>query len=258
MASSDLMTSERQEKIAQLVEKQGRLTVAQICNLFDVSEATVRRDLALLASQNLIRRIHGGAVKRQAVATTEIPIIQRQTNQSESKQRIGQAAADLVKDGETLLLIGGSTGLAVAQRLDAHENLTIVTDSLLVASELLEHDKHTIIMLGGTINPHEYAVRGTFSRIMLQQLQVDKVIIGTKAISADWLSEETPEEAELWRAYMSIAHHVILVTDNSKFQQSALVHAVALEDIHTLITNEGLPDDLAVKIREKGVYLILV
>lgn len=258
MAYSDLMTTERQEKVAELVEKHGSITVAQICDLFDVSEATARRDLATLAAQNMVRRVHGGAVRRQSVATSESPIIQRQQENADVKKRIAEAAANLINDGETLLLIGGSTGIAVAHELLYHNNLTIVTDSLIVASILIQNGQHTIIMLGGTINQAEHAVRGTLSRIVLQQLQVDKVILGTKGISADWgLSVETPEEAELWRAFISMAHHVIVVTDSSKFNQSALVQAFQINEIHTLVTDKSLPEHVSGQIREKGVFVIL-
>jgi len=108
--------------------------------------------------------------------------------------------ANLIKDGEILLLVGESTGIAVAHELLYHENLTNITDSLIVSSILLQHSKHTVIMLGRTVNPDDHAVCGTLSRIILKQLLVDKVILGTKAISVDCsLSVETPEEVEFWR-----------------------------------------------------------
>jgi DeoR family transcriptional regulator of aga operon len=95
--------------------------------------------------------------------------------------------------------------------------------------------------------------------MVLGQLQVDKVIIGTKGISVQrGLSAETPEEAELFRSYMSIGDHVIVITDSSKFEQSALVQVVALEAIHTLVTDTNLDADTAEQIRERGVYLMLV
>lgn len=258
MTNSDLMILERQAQIAQIVEEKGRLTVAEICDTFNVSEATARRDLAALAAQNLILRVHGGAMKRQVVATRETPIFQRQNENAEAKQRIGKAAAQLIDDGETLLVIGGTTGLAVARELTQHQQLTVVTDSLLIAAELLNQGQHKIIILGGTIDPDERAVRGTLSRIILGQLQVDRAIIGTKAISPQWgLSVETPEEAELWRSYIAIAHHVIVVTDSSKFRQSALVNVAPVESIHTLITDDALDDDIREQLQDKGVYVVV-
>ncbi len=114
MANTDLLGLERQERIATLLEQKGTLTIAEISTVFGVSEATVRRDLATLASQNMIRRVHGGAMRRHAVATSEAPILQRREERAEIKRRIGQATARLIQNGETVLLIGGSTGMAVA------------------------------------------------------------------------------------------------------------------------------------------------
>lgn len=259
MTHTDFLSLERQDHIVKLVTERGRLTVPELSQLFDVSDATIRRDLATLAAENRVQRVHGGVMRLQSVATREIPIVVRQKSHEAEKERIGQATAALIQDGETLLLSGGSTGLCVARQLHSHHDLTIVTDSLLVVQELLKQGQHKVIMLGGTIDPEEQAVRGTLSRTVLAQLQVDKVIIGTKGISVQrGLSAETPEEAELFRTYMSIGDHVIVITDSSKFEQSALVQVVALEAIHTLVTDTSLDAETAEQIRERGVYLMLV
>ncbi len=259
MTVSDLMTPERQEQIVTLVNEKKRLTVSELGQYFGVSETTIRRDLATLAANNLLRRVHGGAMWINPVATSETPILHRQGEHAAEKERIGAATVELVQNGETLLLAGGSTGLAVARHLRERNGLTVVTDSLLVANELLRQGQHTIIMLGGTIDPDEQAVRGTLSRMFLGQLQVDKVIMGTKALSVGrGLSAETPEEAELLRGYMTCGHHVIIVTDSSKFHQSALIQLTPLDAIHILVTDTALEDEIAEQIREMGVYLLTV
>ncbi len=259
MTHTDFLSLERQAHIVKLVAERGRLMVSELSEMFDVSDATIRRDLAALAAQNRVQRVHGGVMRLQTVATHENPIGLRQKTHIAEKERIGIATAALVQDGETLLLSGGSTGLCVARQLHGHHDLTVVTDSLLVVTELLGQGQHKVIMLGGTIDPEEQAVRGTLSRTVLAQLQVDKVIIGTKGISINrGLSAETPEEAELFRSYISIGDHVIVITDSSKFEQSALVQVVSLDAIHTLVTDTALDSETAEQIRERGIYLILV
>lgn len=259
MQNTDLMTLERQHRIVELVNERGSLTVPELSETFAVSEATIRRDLVALAERRLIQRVHGGAMRLGKVATSESPIVQRQTEQAEEKARIGAAAAQLVHNAETLLLLGGSTGLAVARELAQHHDLTIVTDSLLVANELLGQGSHRVILVGGSIDPDEQAVRGTLSRLILQQIHVDKVIIGAKAISvARGISAETPEEAELFRACTACADQIIVVTDSSKFQKSALAKVIALQDIHILVTDYGLDAEDRRAIQELGVHLILV
>lgn len=259
MSNSDLLGLERQEKITQLLEQRGRLTVAEITQAFEVSEATVRRDLSALAERSLIRRVHGGAMRAQQVATSEAPIIQRLEQHADIKQRIGQAAARLIQDGETILLMGGSTGTAVARELSTHTNLTLVTDSLIVANELIRQGIHKVILLGGVIDADEFAVRGTLSRLFLSELQVDKVILGTKAISPQrGLSAESPEEAELFRACIQAGHHVILVTDSTKFHQSALVRIADVDVIDTIVTDTGIPAEVVEALQERSILVEMV
>ncbi len=259
MNTTDLMTQERQDRIVERVSERGSLTVVELAEVFAVSEATIRRDLVALADRRLIQRVHGGAMRLGKVATSESPIVQRQLEHVEEKARIGQAAARLVRSGETLLLIGGSTGLAVARELSQHHEMTIVTDSLLVANELLEQRNHKVILAGGIIDPNEQAVRGTLSRLILQQIHVDKVIIGAKAISvARGISAETPEEAELFRACIACGDQVIVVTDSSKFQKSALSRVASIQDVHTLVTGRSLGRETAQQLEELGIHLVLV
>jgi DeoR family transcriptional regulator, aga operon transcriptional repressor len=259
MNNTDLMSLERQERIASMVNERGSLTVVELSQAFAVSEATIRRDLVALAERRLVQRVHGGAMRVGKVATSESPIVHRQLEHVEEKARIARATAQLIRTGDTLLLLGGSTGLAVARELTQHDDLTIVTDSLLIASELLQHKRHKVVMAGGTIDPDEQAVRGTLSRLILQQLHVDKVIIGAKAISVlRGISAETPEEAELFRACMACADQVIVVTDSSKFHRSALAKVVAIEDIHTLVTDQGIGQDDTQKLQDLGIHLVLV
>lgn len=255
---SDLMTPERQEQIVNLVNELGSVTVTELSERFCVSETTIRRDLITLSERNLVRRTHGGIMRIGTVATTESPIVLRQAEHAAEKERIGVAAAKLIQNGETLLLAGGSTGLAVAHHLDRHTNLTIITESLLVVQELLRQGHHRLIMLGGMIDPDEQAVRGTLARQMLEQLRVDKVIIGARAVSVKrGISAETPEEAEFLRTFLKCGEHVILVTDSSKFHLSALAQLAPLTAVQTLVTDTNLDESITQQIGELEIELLM-
>lgn len=259
MSYSDLMTPERQEQIVDLVNQEGSMTVAELSERFGVSETTIRRDLVALSASNLIRRTHGGALRLGTVATTESPIVQRRREHADEKARIGEATARLIRDGETLLLAGGSTALAVAEHLDQHNHLTIITESLLAVQELLRQGQHRLMILGGTIDPDEQAVRGTLARQMLEQLCVDKVIIGARAVSVSrGISAETPEEAEFLREFLKCGEQIILVTDSSKFHLSALARLAPLSVVNTLITDTHLDNDIALQIQELDIHLLTV
>jgi DeoR/GlpR family transcriptional regulator of sugar metabolism len=198
-------------------------------------------------------------MRRHAVATSEVPIMQRMEEQADIKQRIGEAAAGFIQNGETLLLMGGSTGTAVAHELGNHANLTVITDSLIVANELMRQGNHKVIMLGGNIDPDEFAVRGTLPRLFLSEFQVDKVILGVKAISAQrGLSTESAEEAELFRGCIQAGQYIILVTDSSKFNQSALVRIAPVDVLDALITDSRIDRETVEILQEHGVFVEIV
>ena len=137
----EISAPERQQRLLRFIEQQQRITVNQIVEHFDVSLATARRDLETLADQGKVQRVHGGAIAvRQA--PPEPPVMQRAAEQSSEKARIGQAAADLIGDGETIFLSSGTTVLEVARRLRGKRDLTVITNSLLVVNELADARRH--------------------------------------------------------------------------------------------------------------------
>ena len=138
---------ERRELLLEFVESHQRVTIPEICSEFLVSPATARRDLELLEQEGQLRRFHGGALALKS-APPEPPFAERSTVQADEKQRIGQAAAALVNEGETLFLGSGTTVLEVARNLRQHRNLTIVTNSLLVMNMLSPVQGLTMIGLG--------------------------------------------------------------------------------------------------------------
>ena len=145
-ALDSLSNYERQRELARLVERAGRLSVAQICEQFSISEATARRDLETLSEQGFIQRVHGGAILVRQAAPEE-PILSRSHEQENEKERIGRAAAALIQDGETVFLGSGTTVLQVAQHL-ATRNITVITNSLPVINLMSEKENIELIALG--------------------------------------------------------------------------------------------------------------
>src|SRR5512147_1732666 len=155
----DISAPERQQRLLRYIEQQQRITVNQVVAHFDVSLATARRDLEVLADQGKVQRVHGGAIAvRQALP--EPPVLQRASEQSSEKVRIGQAAADLIHDGETVFLSSGTTVLEVARQLHGKRALTVITNSLLVINELAHDHDITVINLGGILRHSEMSLIG--------------------------------------------------------------------------------------------------
>jgi DeoR/GlpR family transcriptional regulator of sugar metabolism len=248
---------DRQLQILQLVERQQRISVADICTTFDVSKATARRDLVTLASEGKVQRVHGGAIALTQ-APPEQPILQRQREQTDEKIRIGQVAAALVQDGETVFLGSGTTVLEVARTLRVRRNLTVLTNSLPVVNTLAGVEGITVICLGGMLRDSELSFIGHITEQALAEVRADKVFIGTRAISLEYgLTHEHLPETMTDRAILKAGKEIIVLADHTKFGLAATVRLAPLERIHTIVTDEQTPRDFADVVQKKGIRLVI-
>ena len=249
--------TDRQLQILQLVERHQRISVADICTTFNISTATARRDLDALAGEGKVQRVHGGAIAL-IQTQTEQPILQRQREQTDEKIRIGQAAAALVQDGETVFLGSGTTVLYVARSLRGRRDLTVLTNSLPVINTLAGIDGIRIICLGGMLRDSELSFIGHITELALGEVRADKVFIGTRAISLEYgLTHEYLPETMTDRAILKAGKEIIVLADHTKFGHAATVLLSPLERIHTIVTDEQVPQDFADIVQSKGIRLVI-
>lgn len=154
---------ERHNKIVEIVLEKGRITIPDICEMFDVSEMTARRDLNELDRRGLLRRIHGGAIANLG-RSYEPPFQIRATKNQEAKSAIGRKAAELIYDGDSIALDVGTTTLEIIHGLEGKRNLTIITNCLQIANLIvrtlsLETDAR-LILTGGIVRPRELSMIG--------------------------------------------------------------------------------------------------
>jgi DeoR/GlpR family transcriptional regulator of sugar metabolism len=255
--SDFIPTPERQHQILDLLTRQGRLSVAEIVEAFSISEATARRDLETLAADGKLRRVHGGAISLKQ-APPEPPIIQREAEQAEEKQRIGLAAADLIRDGETVFLGSGTTVLEVARNLKQRSRLTVITNSLPVLNTLSGLPNIDVIALGGMLRDSELSFIGHITEQALAEVRADKVIIGIHAISLEHgLTNDYMPETMTDRAILRAGREVILVADHSKVNTVSTVFLAPLSSIHCFVTNRATPADFISALQEQGISVIL-
>jgi DeoR/GlpR family transcriptional regulator of sugar metabolism len=185
--------------------------------------------------------------------------LQRASEQSSEKVRIGQAAADLIHDGETVFLSSGTTVLEVARRLQGKHNLTVITNSLLVVSELANANDITVISLGGILRHSEMSLIGHITELALSELRADKVILGIRAIDPDnGLTSGYVPETMTDRAILKIGREVIVVADHTKCGASATAFVAPITSVHTLITDAGTPKDFIAAVQAQGVKVMVV
>jgi DeoR/GlpR family transcriptional regulator of sugar metabolism len=254
----DLYLEERRQEILRQISQQGRISVSDMSRQFGVSEVTIRSDLQALADRNLIVRTHGGAVPATP-GLYNLSLASRRQQQVQEKSRIGKAGAALVKNGDAIFLDSSSTALTIAQRLKSHRHLTIITNGLAVAQEMLDAPGVTVVTLGGILRRDTASLIGTDGLQMLRKFNIQKGFFGAHGISfPEGLTDVSAEEAEVKRPLVAMCRQVIAVLDATKWGQIGLASFASLEQIHAVITDVHAPPDLVEKLRASGVEVTLV
>jgi len=248
---------ERQKQILSRLNRHGSLSVTEIVRQFSVSQATARRDLESLAASGKAQRVHGGAIAAEQ-APPELPILQRENQQSQDKRRIGRVAAALVAEGATVFLGSGTTVLEVARNLRKRQSLTVITNSLPVLNTLAGIRGITVICLGGMLRRTELSFIGHITEMALSEVHADRVIIGARAISLDQgLTNDYLPETMTDRAILKIAPEVVITADHSKVNRVSSALLAPLSQIHTLVTDRKTARDFVSALRKRDIRVLL-
>jgi DeoR family transcriptional regulator of aga operon len=253
-----LSGTERQNQIVELLLRKERLTVADICKTFSISEATARRDLDALDEQGLLQRVHGGAIPVRR-ATPEAPILERRQEQAEAKKRIGRGAAELVKDGETIFLGSGTTVLEVAKNLHERKDLTVITNSLPVVNMLVGLPNISMVVPGGLLRDSELSFIGHITEKALAEVRADTVIIGIRGLSLEaGMTNDYLPETLTDRAILSIGGKVVIVADHTKCGVISTAFVAPLTSLNTLVTDDKTDPDFITALEQQGIRIIQV
>jgi DeoR/GlpR family transcriptional regulator of sugar metabolism len=249
---------DRRARIVELVRQQGSARVSELAERFGVTPVTIRSDLAQLEREGALVRDHGGAVA-SAPASALIAFEQRTGMEREAKQRIGEAAASFVEPGDSILLDAGTTVVEMVRHLRQQTPLTIVTNALNVAAELRNLSGAEVWMLGGTLNYATFGTLGPLVEQSLRDLVVQKLFLAAESIDPVFgVTDSTLEIAQVKRAMAGAARQIFLLADSSKWRRSGFIKVLPFSAIHTLITDDGLPDQARRAVEQAGVRLLLV
>jgi len=254
-----MYAEERQQAIAALVIANGRASVTELAQAYDVTTETVRRDLAALDKAGVVRRVHGGAVPVRALHLVEAGVGERESTRAEHKDAIAQTAAELIPPGgATILLDAGTTTARIAAHLPADRELVVVTNSVPVAARIAAMPSVSLQLLGGRVRGITQAVVGEQALRVLDTLRVDMAFIGTNGISVrHGLSTPDNEEAAVKRAMVSSANYVVAVADSSKVGREDFVSFAPLTSVDTLITDAEIADTDRRELVEHGVEVVV-
>jgi DeoR family transcriptional regulator of aga operon len=249
--------ADRFSAIVQRLSTDGSVAVGTLAGELGVSAATVRRDLALMEDQRLLARTHGGAVAQGVLY--ELPLRYRSARHSEQKARIARAVASRVPDGAAIGMTGGTTTTEVARALADRERLTVVTNSLSIASELAVRPNLRLVVTGGVARAESYELVGPLAESALAALNLDLVVLGVDGIAVTaGFTTHHEVEAHTNRALIERARRVVVAADSSKVGQVAFARICDLDEVHELITDSSADRGQVEAIRAAGVVVTLV
>ncbi|MGP0580347.1 DeoR/GlpR family DNA-binding transcription regulator [Paenibacillus peoriae] len=252
-----MLVAERYEMIVQLVNEKGSIRVSELSELCKVTEETIRRDLDRLEQAGRLRRSHGGAVSVKN-EQPETPYAVREIMNAEEKRRIAEEAVKQIQPNDRILLDASTTAWYMASSLPDIP-LTILTNSIRVATELAGKEKIEVISTGGQLLQRSLSFVGPLAERSLETYYVDKLFFSSQGVHLDrGISESNELQARLKQKMVSIADRVILLADASKFGQQAFTHVVSLSQVSEIITDSRLSDPIRSQLAELDIPVTVV
>jgi DeoR/GlpR family transcriptional regulator of sugar metabolism len=255
--SRRLFRQERLNAIIRQLQEDGRVTVGGLSEDLGVSAVTIRADLAALERAGRLARTHGGAVPAP-LGDGALSFSVRQSERVEAKERIGAAAAELVGDGEAIVLDSSTTAWQVARHLLCRRDLTVLTTGLYVALELLRVPGIAVLMPGGPIWREAACFVGPWDGDLLREVNLRRGFFGGRGLTiAEGLTDPHQGEAELKRRLVATVHEVNVIVDASKLGKVSLAPSASMGEVHRVITDRDAPDAIVAALRERGVEVVL-
>jgi DeoR family transcriptional regulator, fructose operon transcriptional repressor len=253
-----MFAEKRRQQILERIHQTpaGAIQVIKLAQEFSVSGMTIRRDLELLQERGLLHRVHGGAIS-SVDAKSAASYTERRREFSRAKAQIGMIAAQLICDGDHIILDSGTTTLQIARNLFDHNDLTIVTNSLSIPAVLPESFNGHVVALGGEVRLDEGCTIGPVAARELAQYSVDRAFISAAGFSlAKGATDVFFPEVEVKQAMIRSAREVILVSDSSKWQVERLIRIAEIQSFQKIITDDGFPQAAMDALEAMGIEVI--
>ena len=244
---------QRRHAIVALLNEFGEVTVENLSFRFETSEVTIRKDLALLEENGLLLRRHGGAI---CIPQELIQIPAK--NVSCNKHSIAQAAAKLIRDHNRIIIDSGTTTFGIIQELNSKHGILVMTNSLQLANAMHElENEPTLLMTGGTWDPHSESFQGQVAEQVLRSYDFDQLFIGADGIDLERGTTTFNELTGLSRVMAEVAREVIVMVDSDKFGRRIPNLELPWQQISVLVTDDRLPASEIEQITKQGVKVIL-
>jgi DeoR/GlpR family transcriptional regulator of sugar metabolism len=248
-----MLAETRRQRLLDLITRQGFATLDELVRVLAVSESTIRRDLEVLDLAGSIKRTHGGAVYTGEVRLMP-PFDERTGTAAAEKRAIGQTAAALLQDGDTVLLDGGTTTLEVARAL-LGRRVQVVTNSLPIAQLLASSPQTDLILIGGYVYPRTGVALGPLAIATMQSIRVRTAVLGAGGVVAEGIYNSNSLLVETERQMMSCGQEIMIVADHTKFGRLALARLCGLDEVDQFVVDSDVSEENRAMLERAGVTI---
>lgn len=252
-----MTADERKKQISEMIQATGKVKVTDLSAIFNVSEVTIRTDLAEMENQGLLSRIHGGAIYSYKPYYSMNLNQRLETNQYE-KVEIAEKISKLINPNDTIMLNSGTTTLLTFRKFPAEYSLNIVTNSISIALEASSNPNYNVVLVGGSVNTKYQFTYGTDAITQLKKYRADKLILSVDGIDTEnGFSTYYDKEADIDRIMLERSRTCIIAADSSKFNHSAFVNISEISVADTIVTNARCNKAYLNQLKELGIDVIV-
>ena len=253
-----MLNEERRRAILEIVNQEGRVLVQNLAPRFTTSQVTIRKDLEVLHGQGLVYRTHGGALPIRAGALLDPSLREKEKLHRKEKQKIGAAAARLLREGQSVVLDSGTTTTVIARALREFQRLTVITNAVNIAADLAGTNIE-VILTGGILRENSFSLVGPLAEDTLRHLSADILFLGVDGFDVHFgLTTPNMLEAKVNRVMVEIARRTVVVCDSSKFGRRSLSLIAPPSAVHETITDARIPKSDLRALEEAGIEVTLV
>ncbi|MFH0797309.1 MAG: DeoR/GlpR family DNA-binding transcription regulator [Candidatus Omnitrophota bacterium] len=253
-----LIGAERRQRILEILTQKEFVPIEFLVQELKASPATIRRDLMTLETEGSLERVHGGATlsRHRPGINRILTLSEREPKLNKEKETIGTKAASFVRDGETIILDGGTTTYQVARHL-INRHIQIITNSLPIAGLFANSLTTEVFLLGGTLYPKRGVFLGFFTEEMAIKVNSQKAFLGVAGITEDGFTNTDLQTVELQRNILKKTQEVFLVADHSKWAKNGMYLAADFSEVDAIISDRKPSVFLAEVLKKNKVEIIV-
>lgn len=253
---SDMLVAERHQKIVELINERKSIRVTELSKMFSITEETIRRDLEKLESQKKLIRSHGGAVSINTSTASEVSYLEREITNVKEKKQIALEAIKQVTEGDKIILDASTTAWYMAKELPDMD-ITVLTNSIKVATELSAKKEITVISTGGILRAESLSNVGPLAESSLVSYHVNKAFISCKGLHLErGMSEANEQQARIKELMVNCADTVFIMVDHSKFGVQAFTKFSDINSIDYIITDSQVDQQTVQQLTDRSLKLI--